>query len=361
MRIVDKYILSRTVRVYVFVFLIFAGLYFIIDLFSHLEDFLDTDPPIGILLQYYLNMLPLIFMRVSPFALLTSVLYTFGELNKHNEMVTLRASGISSFKIAFPAVFLAVLISSGAFFLQEKVLISTQKTVEDISLRYIKKKDLSSHEIKQFPFVAGNKIFLVEHFSALDEKMEKVIVFQEGNGGNIDRQLLCREIIYQNGSWIGSDIIEYTFDDEGSRRDPVRWQEKKIPLEESPQELLFKKSIFLQFVPLKELYQKIQSLKKIHTEAKLNPLIVDFHYKLVNPWAHFFLILGTLPLALEIRKRKVGLLSLGIGFLFFFLYYVLSFMSMALGKEGIIIPSLSAWLAPLFFLTMGITGLFSSR
>ena len=93
------------------------------------------------------------------------------------------------------------------------------------------------------------------------------------------------------------------------------------------------------------------------TNEALANLIIDYYHKMTEPFIHLFLVIGILPLALEIRRRKVALSSLGVGFIFGFIYYVLSSFSIALGKSGFILPFFSAWTAPFFFLTVGITGL----
>ena len=90
-------------------------------------------------------------------------------------------------------------------------------------------------------------------------------------------------------------------------------------------------------------------------------MIIRYNQKIADPLSHFFLIIGILPFALEIKKRKVGLTSLGVGFIFGFIYYFISSFSIALGKSGILLAYLSPWMAPLFFLTIGITGLLLIR
>ena len=110
MRVLDKYIVKHVARGYLFILLTFIGLYFIIDLFSNLSDILKTKPSLDILVQYYLHSLPLIILRVSPPSLLISTLYTFGELNRNNEIISFRASGLSILKIASPVIFFSLIV-----------------------------------------------------------------------------------------------------------------------------------------------------------------------------------------------------------------------------------------------------------
>ena len=302
-------------------------------------------------------MTPWIFKWVSPFALLISMLYTLGELNRNNEIVGMRCSGISIISLSLPLILFSIVVSCFAFYLQEKVLISSQKAVEETKRTFIK-KDMSGSSIERnFKFASGNMIFFAREFSPREGTLTDVAIFQEDKKGNFIKEMICKTITYEEERWTAKLIKENSFDQKGKRIASRNLSKKIIPLKENPQELLLKKSILLEFTPLKELQREITQLKKIGSQEKLKELIIQYNQKLMDPFSHFFLIIGVLPFALEIKKRKVGLTSLGVGFIFIFIYYFISSFSIALGKSGIILPIISPWMAPLFFLTIGITGL----
>lgn len=362
MRVLDKYIVKHVASGYFFILLTFIGLYLIIDLFSNLSDILKTKPPLAILGQYYLNSLPLIISRVSPPAILISTLYTFGELNKNNEIISIRASGLSVLRIATPVIFFSLLISVSVFSMQEKILIHSQKKIEDIKSRFIKNKIALVSEERNLAFTSGDMIFFVEKFIPKTKTLQNVIIFKEDENRNIVKKIICKSIIYEYGFWIAQDVIEYSLNEKGDISDiPVNLSTKKIDLKEKPRELILKRSIFSQYASLSSLRGKIERLKKIKSGNLLSNLIIDYYQKIAEPFSHFFLVMGILPLALEIKKKKVGLSSLGVGLIFYIIYYTFSSFSIALGKSGIILPILSAWLTPLFFLTVGITGLSLTR
>ncbi len=358
MRIFDKYLLKNIIYSYIFIALIFIGLYFIIDLFSNLENILETKPSFLKIIQYYLYSIPLIILQVSPLALLISTLYTFGELNKNNEIISIRASGLSVLRIAAPALFFALFVSIFIFFLQEKTLIHSQRKAEEIKEQFLHKQTNTKTEEKNIAFTSGNMIIFAETFSPSKKTLTNVMVFQEGKNQTIVKKIICKRIVFENDSWVGKNVMEYNIDKQGELLDiPINLKTKKIDLREKPKELLLKQSIFSQFYSLNTLKREIYRLKQINAGSFLSNLIIDYYRKIAEPFSHFFLIIGILPLALEIKKRKVALSSLGVGFIFGFIYYVLFSFSIALGKSGILLPFFSVWLTPLFFLTIGITGL----
>jgi len=362
MRILDKYIIKNISLGYFFILLVFIGLYFIADIFTNLSDFLQAKTSLLILVQYYIASIPLIFLRVSPLALLISTLYTFGELNKNNEIISIRASGTTIIRIAFPIIFFALFLSVLTLFVQEKTLMKSQKRVDDIKTQFIKKTMANATEEHNLAFTSGDRIFFVQKFFPKKGLLKNVIIFEEGEDRKLKKKIVCKEISYEYGFWIAKDIIEYDLDLDGNISNiPISLPTKKISLKEKPQELLLKRSIFSQFSSLSHLKKEISRLKKVKANKLLANLTIDYYQKIADPFSHLFIVIGILPLALEIKKRKVALSSVGIGFIFSFIYYVLSSFSIALGKSGIILPFLSVSLAPAFFLTVGITGLLMIR
>ena len=362
MRILDKYIVKHLSLGYLFILLIFVGLYFIADIFTNLSDILKAKTPLFMLTQYYLASLPLIILRVSPLAMLISTLYTFGELNKNNEIISIRASGVSILRIAFPIIFFSLLLSVSTFFMQEKTLMKSQKKVDDIKTQFIKRNIFTSKEERNLAFTSGDRIFFVQKFLPKKGILSNVIIFKEGEDRRLEKKIVCKEIVYEYGFWIAKDIIEYSLNAEGNIiGTPTSMATKNISLKEKPRELLLKRSIFSQFSSLANLKEEIKRLKKVKAGKLLSSLTIDYYQKVAEPFTHFFLVIGILPLALEIKKRKVAISSLGTGFIFSFIYYVLSSFSIALGKSGILLPFLSVSLTPLFFLAVGISGLLLIR
>ncbi len=360
MRILDNYILNKVVLSYILLIFCFVGLYIIVDLFSNLADFLTAKTSPLLILTYYFYSLPLMFLTTSPFALPISILYALGELNRNNEIVTMRSSGISVFRIASPIIFFALFLSVFSFSLQEKVLINTQRKVMDIKMTSFKKHRLNTKEIRNFVFQDDNKLFFVSRLNLKENIMTTVEIFKKDKNGDIREKMVCNSMVYINGQWKGYGIITYIITPEGAVYEEKAYEDKDIELHKTPQEIVLARKTFGEYVSFKSLYQEIKRIRRLQaniSSSRINNLTIELNKKVAEPFNHLFLVVGILPFALEIKKRKVGLFAIGGGVIFGFMYYLLFSISIALGKAGVIIPSLSAWTAPLFFLVVGVTGL----
>ncbi len=361
MYILDRYISLKIVKSYLTVLSAFIGLYVIVDLFSNLGSFLETKIPFNILVTYYFYNLPLILLRVSPFSLLISTIYTFARLNKSNEVLGMRTFGLSVFRISLAALILSFIVSSTSLLIQERLLFISQEKVEEIKIKYIKKKKISSQR-KNITFRYQNMFFFVSRFIPHQKSLKEVVIFKEDNQGNITEKMMIKKMIYLKGMWVANEVISYKVNFQGkiSNR-PLYFKTKVIELEEKPEELLIKRTALGEFLSLKDLRKEIHRLIKIKAYNILSNLTIQFHQKIAQPFSHFFLIIGALPFVLEIRKRRVALSSLGLAFIFSFLYYLIFSVSLALGKAGVLLPSLCVWTAPLFFFTAGISALLLLR
>ena len=178
MRILDKYSLKRIVTGYIFILLALIGFYLFIDISSNISDMLKAKPPFSIIIIYYLNMLPMIFLTVSPYSLLISTLYTLGEFNKNNEILSMRASGISTFRIILPIIAFSLLVSFFSLYLQEKVLVSSQMRIGSIKVKFMKKSFSSKAEEKNVAFSSGNIVCFARTLSLKGKVLGGVVIFK---------------------------------------------------------------------------------------------------------------------------------------------------------------------------------------
>src|SRR3990167_10222935 len=92
-----------------------------------------------ILIPYYLNLVPFIFVQTAPIAVLVAIMYSLGIFNKNNEILAMRSSGISLFDILTPLIITGLLISVAAFLLNDMVVPITSMTAAKIKDEKVEK------------------------------------------------------------------------------------------------------------------------------------------------------------------------------------------------------------------------------
>ena len=150
MRIIDRYLVKKFDGPFLFSIFTFLALYIIIDLFNLLEDILKYHINWDVLLRYYLNMAPSIYVQVCPIATLIAIMFGLGTLNRHFEITAMKAGGVNLFRIAKPYLSLGILISLFTILINEKIVPATSSTSIDIFIISYMIKHKINNDVKRF-------------------------------------------------------------------------------------------------------------------------------------------------------------------------------------------------------------------
>ncbi len=124
--LIDRYIARAQLNAFVIVFVSLAGLTFVVDAFTNMEEFLAHSASGGglwkVLGTYYGYRLISFFDATSPVISLASAMFALSWLERHNELTALLAAGITRWRIARSAVVFAALVAAVAAVNREAVL-----------------------------------------------------------------------------------------------------------------------------------------------------------------------------------------------------------------------------------------------
>lgn len=359
MRILDRYILKSVVSVFFACILVFLFLYIIIDVFANLEEILKQQVNLSLLRDYYLSFLPLIFVQVAPIACLLATLFTFSKFNRNNEIIAMRASGLSIFQIAKTVIIFGLLVSIFIFWINDKFvpLASSLNQKIKTQMESNAKKSPAKEQKAIYGFTmygAKNRLFYVNRFWPATNTMEGITILEHNEQQNITRKIVAKKGIYRDGSWVFYQAITYNFDTNGQiKGEPQYFDEEIMPIPESPQEFL-KQRQRPDFMTIAQLDNYIWKLSTSGAITAIRNLKVDLYQKFTFPFTSLIIIFIGVPFSLMIKKRASGLSSLGVSITVGFAYYVLNAVSIALGKAGILAPLLAASLSHILMLTFSL-------
>jgi len=359
MRILDRYILKSILNIFFLCLFTFFFLYIIADLFSHLDVILENKINITTVKLYYLASLPEIFIQVSPFACLLAALYTFARLNHENEIIAMRSSGLSIFQITKTAIIFGFIISIFIFWLNDKIapayrminmkikqqIESGNKKPENKELRVL--RNLTIYGTK-------NRLFYVNKFDPAKKTMEGIIILEHDIKQNIIRKIAASKGEFKNNLWTFYQSITYIFDETGQlKSDPQFLEEEIMPFIETPEEFINQKQS-TDFMSLAQIEDYIWRLSKSGATTVIRNLKVDYYQRFTLPLTSLVIILLGIPFAFKTHRKAAGMSSFGISLAVGFIYYVLTAVSIALGKAGILIPLASVSLSHILMLSLSI-------
>lgn len=344
-------------KVFIGCILIFLMLYVIIDAFSHLDEILKQKTSVELLAIYYLNFLPLIFVQVAPFACLLGCLYTLGTLNRNNEIIAMRASGLSILQITKTLIIFAALISIFVFVVNDRLVPLSEISKQDIKnqMEQEKKKAKGAPQVINNLSIYGlkNRLFFINRFIPSENKMEGITILEQDELANVRKKIVASEGMYKDGLWHFYECITYFFDVDGRLSEqPLYLAEQIMDIAETPQDFL-KQMQRPEFMSAAQLNNYILKLSMSKAKGVIRNLEVDLYQRYFMPLSSVVILIAGIPFALLMRRRATGLSSLGIAIMVGFLYYVVNAVSIAFGKAGILPPILSASLSHILFLSLG--------
>ena len=121
-RILDEYVVREFLKMFFLVLAGFVVLTLVFTLFDLAGDILRNHIALATVGAYLVNLTPRMLYQISPLAVLIAVLVTFGVLNRNSELIAMKATGISLYRLVIPVVSIAAILSVTLFLFDEYYL-----------------------------------------------------------------------------------------------------------------------------------------------------------------------------------------------------------------------------------------------
>jgi lipopolysaccharide export system permease protein len=378
MRILSKYVLRENSKILSWIFLILALLCFLIDFFERWDDFVENDVPTRLGLIYLACRMPQYIMYVLPVSMLLATFITLGLLGRNNEIIALKASGISGFAIVKPMLWTAAVLSVFSFFWAETLVPEASREATRIWQVEVKKSSkrtlVRANEIWfRSPSSQGLTFYRIgfmkvpeaslpgprlERQSPEIPEIKDVSVLRISRAYDLLERVDAKEMVWEGESWTFIQGIRWA---PGGSTDPrvERFEREVIPLPERPEDFQWVK----QDVEAMGFFGLLEYIKRAKEEGyDVTAHVTDLHFKVASALFCLVTVLFTIPLAMRIPPRAGGLalgvaLSMAIGFI----YYLFMAVGLAFGHGGTLPPFLGAWGANLLFGSCGVWWLLHMR
>ena len=361
MRILERYTLKSYLGPLVWCLGIFIGMYLVIDLLGHLDEILRYKVPPLLLVTYYGTMIPLIFVQVAPFACLMATLYTLGNLNRHQELMAMRASGIGPWAIVRPLLWMGCLMSVAVLGVNETVAPQAALITNAIKENHLERPSdpKKPHRIlKTIEHLAtyglGHTLLYAKTFDPVEKTMTGVIILEQGQDLRLLRKITAGSAVWTGSNWrfLNGTILQFNARGQTVGR-PVPFTSKIIQAGDRP-EILAKADSQAAFMNSRDLHRYLQRLRGVG-KGTLRKLQVDLFAKQATASSCLVLILIGIPYAIQpIRGGGGTVLGLSLGLGVGLAFYGTNAISIALGKGGWIPPIIAAWVAPIAFTVYGV-------
>jgi LPS export ABC transporter permease LptG/LPS export ABC transporter permease LptF len=360
-QLIDQLVISDLVRFFAYILGGFSTLFIIITLFQLLNQISRNRVEWSVVANYLFFLMPMVLNYMTPLAVLVAVMVTFGLLEKTSQVIALKASGQSVYRLAAPALLVSVILSAFVFLNQDYVLPFANRRQDN--LRHL---ILSGQEPAQtfyqtdhkWIFGGDSRIYNYAHFDPTSNVFARLTLLELTKSPfAIRSRIFARRAnwIPESRTWLLKDGWERRF--EGDQVQYEAFEQRNLALPETPD--YFKQdSRESSTMTLAELRQQIADLSRAGFDVL--DLKVAFHSKIAFPTACLIMVFVGLPFAFSVGRRGAlyGVaLGIGIGLL----YWGVLGLFEQMGRYEILPPVLAAWGPNVMFGTGGLYLFFTSR
>lgn len=351
-RILSLYIIREISSLFLLGIVIFTLVLLMGRLIKLTELVVSQGVPLADVSRMILYLLPSLLVFTIPMAFLLAVLLAFGRLSADNEIVVIKASGISLVQVMPPVIlcaFAAVLISLG---------VSTvgvpwgNSAFRELSLRVLTSNITATIQEKTFWDNSPGVVMYTDHYDEKNRLLKGVVVH---DGRNPERPMT---IFAQNGiisTLPGSQAVQMSLHDgsihmagEKGLYRLVHFGEYSMTIGEKGGGLPASRNESDMLVS--ELNDQI---KNPGTPDKMRQkLQIEFHSRFTFPFASFVFAILAVPLGLQNRRSgKSGGFTVSI--LIILAYYVMMSVAKTLPEKGILPAFVALWIPNLLFFGIG--------
>ncbi|MGA0332851.1 MAG: LptF/LptG family permease [Kiritimatiellia bacterium] len=353
MRILDKYLLKTFLMPWLSCLIGFTFLFVIVDLVESINKFVDAEVPLTSVLYYYLRFIPSIWIYIGPITLLLGLLYALYQLTRNNEVIAMRASGISLNRILFPFILLGIAMSL--------VTLHVSRTVAPNNLAWtsqflVKLASPDADTLTQLRFKeqTSNRTWDIERMD-LDTMVLHGITLNKRNPetDNLEYVLKAEQAEWADIYWVFKNVAIQSYNEDGWMMGPVAQYSTLLKQEitESPERIIRENKKF-EFLTSKEMKTYLRETGSISPRTEAN-LRTQLQMRIAHPWLCLITMLMAVPFGTQTARKGVFTGVFLCLVMFFGLYFMMNlFKALGLGMK--VAPWIAGWTPTVVFGALGI-------
>jgi LPS export ABC transporter permease LptG/LPS export ABC transporter permease LptF len=357
-RILDEYVVREFLNTFILVLSGFVLLMLVFTFFELVGDIIRNHIALTTVGLYLVNLTPSMLYTIAPLAVLIAVLVTFGVLNRNSEIIAMKATGISLYRLVIPIVSIAAILAVCLFLFDEFYLPQANRRQEALRST-IKGRPPQTFLHPEQKWIFGlqrpgepGRIFYYQFFDPDRNEFANLSVFEfDPRTFSLSRRIFAARVFWDSGSdswkfqngWertlSGANVTQY--------RDFINTSFSEI--HEEPN--YFKKeSLQSQEMNFGQLDAYIRDLRQSGFDTMR--LRVALWHKLAYPLIAIVMAVLAIPFALSMGRRG-SLSGIAVAIAVALAYWVVDGLFGAMGNVNYLPAPMAAWSSDILF---GLTG-----
>jgi LPS export ABC transporter permease LptG/LPS export ABC transporter permease LptF len=357
-RILDEYVIREFLNIFCLVLAGFVMLLLVFTFFDLVGDIIRNHISMITVGDYLVNLTPSMLYQISPLAVLIAALVTFGVLNRNSEIIAMKATGISLYRLVIPIVAIALVLAVSLFLFDQSYLPQANRKQEALR-NLIKGRPPQTVLHPEHNWIFGQphpgepgRIFYYQFFDPDRNEFANLTVFEfDPSTFQLTRRITAARVFWDDNSGTWRFQNGWQRDFQGATINEFREfrQTSYSEIHEDPG--YFKKeSVPAQEMNFGQLENYINDLGQSGFDTMR--LRVQLWHKLAYPIIAVIMAILAIPFALSMGRRG-SLTSIAVAIGVALAYFVVSGLFDALGNVNYLPAALAAWSPDILFGLVG--------
>lgn len=340
MKLLDKYILFKFLKTYVFVVGLLVLVIMVIDFTEKNEKYIKNEVPAEAIIQYYLAFAPWIANLISPITVfITTVLVTSGMAVK-TEIVAILSGGVSFRRMLVPYLIGACLIASVSFYVNGWLIPNSNKYRIGFEIEHLK-KPFYFNERDIHLKVADHDYIYIQRYNNRTESAYRVTL-ERIVDNKLEAKLFAKKMTWDDSlktwhfrNWELREV-------DGFREKLTRGEHLDSAVNLSPGDFDTKYQLNATMT-MDELKEYIALLKS-RGSSEVGLYEIEIYIRYMLPFTAIILTLMGVSVSAEKSTRGGAGFKIALGFVIAFVFILLFVLVKAIAEAGSMHPILAIWI-----------------
>ena len=357
-RILDEYVVREFLNTFFLVLAAFVMLMLVFTFFELVGDILRNHIPLSTVGAYLINLTPSMLYQIAPLAVLIAVLVTFGVLNRNSELIAMKATGISLYRLVIPIVSIAAVLALSLFLFDEFYLPQANRKQEALR-SVIKGRPPQTFLHPEQKWIFGQprsgepaRIFYYQFYDPDHNEFANLSLFEfDPSTFALSRRIFAARVYWDSGTGSWNFQNGWQRDIDGANVTEYREFKQTTFAEIHEEPSYFKKeSLQSQEMNFRQLDRYISDLSQSGFDTMR--LRVELWHKLAYPLIAIVMAVLAIPFALSMGRRG-SLTGIAVAIAVALAYWVVDGLFGAMGTVNYLPAALAAWSSDLLFGLVG--------
>jgi len=329
------------------------------EVFGDVSRILEARPPWHVVIRFYLAVVSPLLRYLIPAALMLATLYTLFGLTRNSELVAMRATGISIYRLMLPFLLVGLAFSILAGILDEVWVPRAYEWAENMKNSHFQTEEYQDIRTSIYLNLAENRRWQIQSIDPQHPHiLHEVEIKQERADGTRRYIITAPRAEYLDNQWwfFGPKIQRFgEADNPIGRQTPLGVDTNSIihmrHYRETPA-VLASAARPWEFLNGREMLHFIRTNPDM-PERNLHERKFSLHSHIAMPWASIIVILFAIPAGARTARQGVmsavfSAIAMMAGF------YAFAQLGLVLGSTGTIPPWVGAWLSNIIFGAIGL-------